>query len=611
VAVDHPAPRAGAVLRAAGLLTVLAAALLVWPARPAFAAPAESIASYDTRVDVRADGGLRVVETIAYDFGGNSRHGIERRIPTSARYDDTRDRVYPVDDVSVTMDGAAVPVQRGAKGRYVVLRIGDPDHTVTGTHTYVIGYTVDGAVNSFADHEELYWNAVGTDWGVPIRTARAQVTGPAPVLRATCFAGSAGSRASCTEASVHAATATFRQAGLDTGSALTVVVAFPVGSVANAGPMLVEREDSANVFRATPFTVGGAVALGLLGIVAALTIAWRTGRDRRYVGTLPGLIPERGERAVERRKPLIGAPPLSVEFGPPYGIRPAQAGTLIDERADVVDVTATIIDFAVRRHLHIRQLPKGKPDWELSKLTNGDRTFRWYERTLFNALFDGRQRVRLSELKQTFGADLATVRKQLYAEMVDQGWYRQSPARTRSVARTTAVIILLASLGVMLLLAGFTQAALLGLGLIVGSLVLLLVAGRFPARTGKGSAVLARVLGFRLYIATAEAEQMKFQEREQIFSEFLPYAMVFGLTERWARTFADMGGARPDGTGDLYWYSGPTYWGDGRFNEAIGGFSAAAAVAVAASTPSASGSSGFSASGFSGGGGGGGGGGSW
>lgn len=626
VAVADRVRHLGRVLGAAGVVGVLATALiLAGVATPAAAAPGESIASYDTRIQVSADGRMRIIETIVYDFGANSRHGLIRRIPATFRYDRTHDRVYPIDEVGVTMDGSTVPVERSAGGGYQVLKIGDPGRTVNGKHTYAIGYTVRGGLNSFADHEELYWNVIGGEWDVPIEAGRAEITGPAPVQRVACFAGPVGSRASCAEAVAEGATATVREPRLGEGRALTAVVAFPAGSIANPGPILVDRHDFASAFRATPFTVGGALGLGLLGVAAALAIAWRAGRDRRYVGMLPGLIPDVGQRAVEERKPLIGAPPVSVEFGPPYGLRPAQAGALIDERADIVDVTATIIDLAVRRYLHIRQLPTSKPDWELTKLpkptrpTTGDGKLRWYEGTLLHALFADGDRVRLSELKRTFAPDIAKVRKQLYADMVDRGWYRRSPVRTRQAARTVAVLLLLASVGVTVLLALFTQAALLGAGLMLGALTLLAVAGKFPARTGKGSAVLARLQGFRLYIATAEAEQIKFHEREQIFSEFLPYAMVFGLAERWAGIFADLATVRPDGSADLsnggagglYWYTGPDDPSLTGFGQSIDSFSTAAGAAIASPTSSAAGSSGFSGSGSSGGGGGGGGGGSW
>jgi uncharacterized protein (TIGR04222 family) len=310
---------------------------------------------------------------------------------------------------------------------------------------------------------------------------------------------------------------------------------------------------------------------------------------------------------------------VSVEFVPPEKIRPGQVGTLIDEQANVLDVTATIIDLAVRRYLHIKELTSkesGKQDWELTKLKDVDSDLLFYERTLFDALFRDRESVRLSELKNTFATDLGKVRKQLYADMVSQGWYRQSPERTRAVAYGMAVIALIGAIGVTIILGLVTQAALIGVGLVVGAIALLVVAGRFPARTGKGSAILERVQGFRLYIATTEAEQIKFQEREQIFSAYLPYAIVFGLAERWAGIFAHIGsvpaaGAAGGGvTPGLYWYTGVVGWNMATFNDSIGSFTTSTVGTIATTPPSASGSSGFSG-GFSGGGGGGGGGGSW
>jgi hypothetical protein len=600
-----------------GAIGVLSTALLLGAAqRPAFADPGESIATYQTAITVQADGAMRVTETIAYDFGTSSdRHGILRKIPARFQYDDARDRIYPFSDVTATMDGAPVPLAWTADDRYQVFKIGDPGRTITGTHTYVVGYTVRGALNHFADHEELFWNVVGDEWPVSIAAASATITGPAAIQRTECFAGPTGSRLSCAEKSVDGMTAAFRNGQLASHSGLSAVVAFPSGSVQHTDPIFTDRHDLTAAFRTTPATVGLAFGLGLAGAAAALVIGWFVGRDRRYVGPLPGLVPEPGEPEIERRKPLIGKPPVSVEFVPPEGVRPGQVGTLIDERANVLDVTATIVDFAVRRHLHITELPRegtwSQQDWELSKLTDGDADFLPYEKELFDALFDGRDRVRLSELKDTFATDLRRVQEQLYADMVDRGWYRLSPEHTRKVARGAAFIAVAVSIGLTVLLAAYTQVALVGIGLVIGALALLAVSGMFPARTGRGSAMLERVLGFRLYVATAEAEQLKFQEREQIFSRYLPYAIVFGLAERWAGIFARVGAVSPDGSAGLYWYTGRPGWTLGYYNGSIGSFTTTTVGTIASTPASASGSSGFSGGGSVGGGGGGGGGGSW
>ena len=617
------------VVKVTGLAGLLAAGVLFVAPAPALAAPvlaesAESISSYDVRIDVGANGRLGVTETIAYNFGGNKKHGILREIPTRAKVDDHHNRLYPLTNISVSRDGYGERFDTSTSGDDEVLKVGDPHKTINGMHTYVIRYTMAGALNAFADHVELYFNAIGNAWQVPIGAARATVTGPATIQRITCYAGPGGSKRPCEQSNMDGDSATFVASNLHAGDSLTVVTAFPVGSITGTEPILGRRHTLADGFAITPWTVGPGLALALLGAVGALLIAWRFGRDRYYVGQLPGLIPGPGEPDVQRRKPFFGAPPVSVEFTPPdiqWGrggtgkVRPGQVGTIVDEKADVVDVTATILDFAVHRHLHITEVrapgAKKPTDWRLERLTDGDPKFLPYERTLFDALFSGRDSVTLSELKNTFATDLRKVRNQLYADLVAQGWYRQSPATVRAAAIAVAIVVLLASAGITALLATASSFGVIGLGLVLAAIVALVAAPRFPARTGKGSAALARIQGFRLYVATAEAEQIRFQEREQIFSEYLPYAVVFGLAERWAGIFSDIGAVNPDGSGGLYWYAGAPGWNMVFFAGSMSTFTATTGTSLSSTPPSASGSSGFGGGGFSGGGAGGGGGGSW
>ncbi len=49
--------------------------------------------------------------------------------------------------------------------------------------------------------------------------------------------------------------------------------------------------------------------------------------------------------------PLFASDPIAVEFEPPDKLKPAQIGLLLDERADTLDVTATIVELAVRGYL--------------------------------------------------------------------------------------------------------------------------------------------------------------------------------------------------------------------------------------------------------------------
>ena len=64
-------------------------------------------------------------------------------------------------------------------------------------------------------------------------------------------------------------------------------------------------------------------------------------------------------------------------------------------------------------------------------------------------------------------------------------------------------------------------------------------------RTADGRAVCDQVEGFQTYLATAEADQLRFEEGEDIFSKYLPWAIVFELADRWAKICGDLVGDGP------------------------------------------------------------------
>jgi uncharacterized protein (TIGR04222 family) len=571
----------------------------------------ERITAYDVDIRVEPTGSMLVTETVDYDFGSNRRHGIYRDVPVRLTYDSRYDRIYPLKVVSV--DGSpGTPAQYKTEnaGNYKRIRIGDPDRTITGEHRYTIVYLVDAALNGFAEHDELYWNAIGTEWTVPIERATVRVTTPAGVTDVACFGGGSGSRLACSTADHAGSVAGFSQAGLGPGEGVTVVVGFAKGAVPEPVPVLDERWSFARAFSATPATVGTSVVL-LVAIMFGVTrLAWRTGRDRRFAGSPVDVAYATAgqEESVPPSFRAFGGDETPVEFVPPDGLRPGQVGTLVDEAANTLDVTATIVDLAVRGYLRIDEIPKkgwfGKPDWTLTKLKDGD-DLRPYERSLLDGLFEDGAEVNLSSLRNTFAPRLKKVQDKLYDDAVSQGWFVGRPDRVRLRWRVIGVVAVILSLAALVLLAALSHAGLVAVPLVIGAVVLLATAKRMPRRTAKGTGVLRRVEGFRRFINESEKERARFAEQQHLFSEYLPYAIVFGATEKWARAFAGLDGQLPEPT----WYGGYTAFSAASFSHSIDGFTVTTAGTIT-STPAGSGSSGFSG-GFSGGGGGGGGGGSW
>ena len=605
-----PGGRGGWGGRGAAVLLGLVLLLVLGSSRAGAAGLGERVLDFTSDAEVEADGSLLVHETIAYQFP-EPRHGIIRSIVTRQRYDSSHERVFPLEVVSVhSPDGAPDQYEVITNGAVSDIRIGDPSVEVDGQHTYEITYRLRGLLNDQPESVELFWNATGNLSQVPTDRAQVTVHGPAGITDAACFQGAAGSRDQCSRNDVSGDSAVFEADGLGPHEGLTVVVALPKDAVAPPPtPILEESHTLAWGFRGTPGRVGASAVTLLAAGAGVGLLAYRKGRDQRAVGSAVD-VAFADERSVSQRRPLFERQVGPVQFEPPDHMPAGLFGTLVDERADVRDVSATIVDLAVRGYLRIEELePTGgrrrDKDYRLVALKPADDRLRAYEALLLGHLFAAGESVELSSLMMHFHPQMTEVRDAMYKEVVAQGWYRARPDRTRRAWTAIGVMAVLAAAAVTALLAATVGWGLVGLALVAGGLALVIGARWMPARTAKGSGVLTRALGFAVFIRESEANRAQFAEKASLFTEYLPYAVALGCTERWARAFAGL--AVPPPT----WYVGPQpfLFEPVAFGASIAGFSARAATTLVA-TPGGSGGSGFSG-GFSGGGVGGGGVGSW
>jgi uncharacterized membrane protein YgcG len=496
------------------------------------------------------------------------------------------------------------------------IKIGDPDATVTGAQTYVVTYRLDGALNAFADHDELYWNVIGDQWAVSLYDIDVTVRVPSGAEQAACFAGETGSRAPCSEASLDDGVAEFRQEQLWPYQGMTVAVGFPTGVVTETGPILDEHWSLRRAFSVTPTTLAVTGVLTALVIGGYLLLRRRVGGDLQAVGS-PTDIAFAPVGAPGAPAPFFDDDHSPVEFAPPDGIRPAQMSVLMHERARPSDISATIVDLAVRGHLTIEELRNGS-DYKFERRGKDTDGLLGYEKGLLHALFGNRSEVELSDLRHKFSGKMATLVDDLYDDAVAQGWFDGRPDRARTRWRVRGVLLTIVALVALVIAVIFTTFALAVLPLVLGGLLLTFGAGAMPRRTAAGTGLLRRCKGFERFITDSEAPRARWAEQRNIFSEYLPYATVLGEADRWASTFESLGAQAlaPDAT----WYYGTRPFSPIFLSSSINSFTSSSAstlVSVAPSTSGSSGSSSFSSSsssfssGSSGGGGGGGGGGSW
>jgi hypothetical protein len=420
---------------------------------------------------------------------------------------------------------------------------------------------------------------------VPIERARAVVSLPAPsdphALRAGCFTGPQGAveRACTITPAADGARVTVETTGaLGAATGLTLVVGLPKGLLAE--PTALERlwerlTDWVTLLYLLPFAT--------LAIMVAL---WRRyGRDP------------------------AGRAAIAVRYEPPEDMTPAEIGTVLDEKVHLADITATVLDLAVRGQLRIEEkeskgfLFLNHRDYELVRLESSE-PLRPFETTLLAALFGDGERVKISSLKDRFYHHVPALKRALYDVVGDGRWFASSPEGVRGGWRVAGVGALLSAVPVVFV-AGSVATA---LPIALTGLVILLFARAMPRRTADGRRAYEEILGFKEFLTRVDRDRLERTGGRSAgrFERMLPYAIVLGAADQWAEAFADVYTRAPA------WYAGSgsgfdshTFVSDvGRSLDTIG--------RTMTSQPSGgSGGSGFSSGGSSGGGFGGGGGGSW
>ena len=231
-------------------------------------------------------------------------------------------------------------------------------------------------------------------------------------------------------------------------------------------------------FSAGPLPLALALGLLVLGGVGLLFLHRRVGTDAVFGGELAPV----GE--------FVPTAAGQSEFRVVGDVRPGHVGTVADERVDPIDITATLVDLAVRGHLVITELaPQSRfapTDWTLTRVGEGA-GLQPFEAALLDGIAPPAGSVRVSQIASRVHESIAGVQDALYDEMVVNGWYERRPDATRSRYTRMSVIALASAVLVTVLLAAFSTFGLVGLALVLLALGLIFVAQELPSRTAQGS----------------------------------------------------------------------------------------------------------------------------
>jgi uncharacterized membrane protein YgcG len=543
------------------------------------------LSRFDVELHVLPGGALLVTETVSPRFEG-AWNGIERLIPIEYRTPQGFNYSLLLDRVSVTDEqGTPLTFESSRERHYRNFRIWIPGAT-DATRTFVLKYLVRNGLKFFEDHDELYWNVTGDEWDVPIEQASVRIILPPQTtgVRAQAFTGAYGARE-------QAATVTIAGSGIEMTmtrplgfrEGLTAVVGWDTGFV--TAPTALDRTRMALV---SNWPLG--IPLLIFGLMYRL---WSTrGRDPRLR-------------------------PIAVMYEPPDRLTPAEVGTLVDERPDTRDITATLVDLAVRGYLRITErkaehlfglwssldylFHRIKPQQEWAALPA-------FERLLLEAVFKDSEgdEVLLSALENRFYQSLPGIHDAIFNSLQTRHYYGQRPDRVKQGYLAGGITLgVVLTIGLLALADRWGMAPLTALaaGLLAG--VIVVGFGRImPARTQQGTKALEGVLGFEEFLTRVEADRFdRLIKTPELFEKFLPYAMALGVEQNWARAFESIVMTAPA------WYQGSdlAQFNTRGFTSRMGDM-ASRTGSTMTSAPRSSSGSGFSSGGSSGGGFGGGGG---
>lgn len=561
-----------------------------------------TITDYAATYRVAANGRLTATEVLTVDLPAD-RHGIFRFFP-AADPTDPHARIIP-NITGITMDHRPVPVSYSWRkdDTVYVAQIGDPEFPVSpGRHSYTIDYVIDGvlatppaAPGEFTGHAgtnpgpptaSFYFNVVGF-WAMRIDTAHVVIDLPGPAGLTRCAADATGEN-QCLLAGVGTNQLTVTAGPLPPHNPVTVRV-----------DLQVPLPDRATL----PWTVRFDRMLG------------RSLPTVRLVAVLALLGAASGWLWVRRsREPAPGSPVLYV---PPDGLGPVQTTFIVNETVGDHALVATLL-YMAERGLARLDRPKSTR-WTITGIGTPEQ---WaatdaVTREVGAALgVDEAGGVFHAGGGSTAGAKLSAAMQQL--ESSCRSWSRGDglvvSATGERVGRVLTVgCLVLAGVG----FTGVFGPTMWGLPFAAFAIggIGLLATGVGTRRTGIGRKLWSRAAGFERLLSTpSSADRFDYAARSDLFVCYLPYAVAFGVADRWAAKYRTATGAEPP---TPTWYparpsDGPaTLYSAGGF----GSFDAALAASISAyqssQHSSGSGGSSFSSSGGSWGGGGGGGGGTW
>lgn len=597
----------------------------------------DRILSFHSEVTIEADGTIHVSETITV-YNGDGRNSQADRDTLPSENDDIQRgivRDFPTKYLDsnglwhttgfrvkqVLKNGQEEPYISESLENGKRLFIGEESKILEpGIYTYRIGYTTKRQLIFHGDKDEFYWNVNGNGWVFTVDSVSCTIHFPdqSQLIEWNCYTGIQGSTAKdCKSVQLDNSTIKFYSSGrLQAYEGLTVAVSINKGVLAAPG----------NVSKGVQLIADNSIVPILLILSGALFYfyysAWkRKGRD-----------PEKGV--------------IYPQFEPPAGLSPADTGYILHQKFDTHLFAAALVDAAVHQQLEIDVEKKGLLNMQVvyqfnppsgnghstsSPILNrngvpysaapvGSDTTR-YGFPISSIYGEVAQKGKYNSKLKILQAALEKDLKKKFLAGKNQNGTMKGLFRLNSLyVGIGTIVFILALLGSLFFIANNFTPVLLTITIVILILLLtihIVFARIMKAYTPEGRKIADSILGFKMYLQTAEQryyDQLTPPEKTlELFEKYLPYAIALKVENEWAEKFEDqIRLAMESGYRPAYYHTQGGFGGNFGLSDLSKGLSSGLSSTISsASTPPSSSRGGSGGGGRSGGGGGGGGGGGW
>ncbi|WP_204663411.1 DUF2207 family protein [Fusibacter tunisiensis] len=548
---------------------------------------ADTIEIEEMSIDIRVkdDNSYDIVETLNVRFYSDTNHGIFRQILTKTYFG----KNVKVSNVKVTTH----PYDSNWEYDYIQVKIGDPDRYAQAFEIYEIHYTYDIGDDLNPEMDEFYFNLVGPEWEMPIHKTTFSIQMPSD-FEASDVNLTYGYYGSDTDAndvltiSGREISGTFNQT-LTPGEALTIALPLPEGYYSNVVPQGQAIRDFGKSYYVT-FPLLFALAIGIMfkwgkdkqifptvefyppeGLtpleigyiydgkfdvydVTAMLVYWA---DRGYLKIIEeevetGMIFKKKETRIKFEK-LANLPADAQNFERIY------FNELFDEYGHdgIVEVESLKESFYTTI---AKVITSAQASFKNRRVFSGKGYLATFLIALIGILIQFFTMLQAFNQLKEYGTSTAVLFSAIAAVVLSimmlvsatlfKGLKTRLPKERIGVFISGVVsggIALLVSGGAIVIL-GAPWLSWLGWAL---AAILLYMAPHGQKRTELGSKWIAHLEGLKAFIENAEKSRIEvlIEDNPNYFYNVLPYAMVLGVTDKWAKQFEDIALEKPD------WYA--------------------------------------------------------